>query len=160
MIRDEKYQDVLFIFNDNTDDHNTDTKGGGNGIIRMYNKHGFDNNFRQLKIYETENHYTPLHPKKPRSAGISTGDNEGFTSLGQNIMVNGETITVQDNIDSEINEIKEIMRQHKYRKVFYSKSESQDPVIGDIIGMSIFTASDRVRRYISQEIKKLVWVQI
>ena len=39
MIKQNEFDDILFIFNDNEEYHNTNIKGGGNAVIRKYNKH-------------------------------------------------------------------------------------------------------------------------
>ena len=100
MIKLEEYNDSLFIFNDNTEEHETSKRGGGNAIIRPYNK------------------YCPMS-EYPRSAGIPTGTREdgGFKELNDN----NKKI-----IDSSFDEIHELIEKHNYKRIFYSGSKDSD----------------------------------
>ena len=87
MIKNPEYNaNSLFLFNDNVQHHKTNKVGGGNGIIRPYNKYG------NLKINN-----------RPLSAGIVTGW-FGKTTGFQNL----EDPFVKNTIHENINEIYEI----------------------------------------------------
>ena len=94
MISRPEYNDALFIFNDNVEDHHTNKLGGGNAIVRPYNKYGNG---------------------KIRSAGIPTGSKgNGFRVLNQ------ETKKI---IDDAILEIKDIIKNdNTIKTVYYSKN--------------------------------------
>jgi hypothetical protein len=97
MANQPEYDDILFIFNDNEEYHHTNVIGGGNAIMRQYNK------------------YNDELPK-PRSAGIPTGTlvcggYDEFTDEIKNI------------IDESIKEIKEIIIKYNYKKIAYSSNE-------------------------------------
>jgi hypothetical protein len=96
MSRQDTYKDSLFIFNDNEEDHATANPGGGNGVMRKYNKHS------GLQV--------------PKSAGIPTGKNgQGYDSL---------TESIKDIIQSAIDEITELIQKHKYKHIYYSSDEN------------------------------------
>jgi hypothetical protein len=98
-MKDQKeYTESLFIFNDNTEYHNTNCKGGGNAIMRTFNK--YNNNL-----------------EKPLSAGIPTGSKEegGFSEL---------TKDVKKVIDSSFEEIKELIKKYNYKEVIYSADKN------------------------------------
>ena len=102
MIKQPQYSDVLFIYNDDIENKETNKKGKGNAIIRPFNKY---NN----KIV------------KPRSAGIPTGSIKfgGFKEL------NNETKKI---IEDSIEIIKEITVKYNYKTVMYSSR--LDGIIG------------------------------
>ncbi len=85
-----KYEDALFIFNDDETRHHYKKAGRGNAIIRKYNQHAVD---------------------KPRSHGIVTGNKKGYESLTNDAKIQ---------IDKCIEEVKEIIKKYKYTKVYYS----------------------------------------
>jgi hypothetical protein len=97
MIKQSIYKDCLFIFNDNIEYHLTNKKGGGNAIIRQFNR------FSSLA--------------KPMSAGIPTGTLAfgGFTKLDEEV----KTI-----IDGSINEIKELIEKYNFDTVYFSQDSS------------------------------------
>jgi hypothetical protein len=97
MIKQSVYTNCLFIFNDNIEHHLTNKKGGGNAIIRQFNR------FSSLD--------------KPRSAGIPTGTLKygGFTKLDEDV----KTI-----IDNSINEIKDLIEKHNFDSVYFSQDSS------------------------------------
>ncbi len=97
-MKDQKeYSNSLFIFNDNTEYHDTNRKGAGNAIMRKYNKYNED-------------------LEKPISAGIPTGTLEdgGFDELTQEI---------KKIIDDSFEEIKELIKKYKYEEVIYSSDK-------------------------------------
>ena len=102
MIQQNEYSNILFIFNDNEEYHNTNCNGIGNAIIRKYNKYN-------LKL------------TRPRSAGIPTGTlkDRGYQEL------NSHVITM---INYAINEIKEIIKKYNYKKIYYSADK--DGILG------------------------------
>jgi len=126
MIKQHEYNDSLFIFNDNIEWHKLSFSSGGNACVRNYNKYG------EYKNY-------------PQSAGISTGTfkDMGFKKL---------TPEVKEIIDNEINEIIELIKIHKYKRIFYS----QDKLIKTPkIGTKIFVVTDDVLDYILMKIYEL-----
>ncbi len=98
MCKQPAYTNVLFIFNDNEEFHDTCRTGRGNAIIRKYNKH---NEFQ----------------KKPKSAGIPTGTLAlgGYTQLDTHVI---------KKVDQAIEEIRELINQHNYNAIFYSVTSS------------------------------------
>jgi hypothetical protein len=94
MCKHQLYSNVLFIFNDNEEFHDTCREGSGNAIMRKYNK--FNGKL-----------------SKPISAGIPTGTliNGGYQKLDEHV------ISV---VTEAINEIKEIVAKYKYDGIFYS----------------------------------------
>ena len=118
MIKLEEYNDALFIFNDNIEEHTESKRGGGNAVIRPYNKYGV------FKDY-------------PRSAGIPTGSykDKGFKELNENN---------KKFIDSAFEEIYDLIKTHKYKRIFYSGSKDSD-----LIGTSIFDVDTEVLEYIT-----------
>ena len=145
MIKQEQYANTLFIFNDNVESHNTSSGGDGNAAIRIYNKHRTDGG-------------------KPQSAGISTGfldSYRGFLSLKEQInkivsMQNGGKKqlkgTAQEIIDSDIQEIRDLIKTHGYDKIIWSKDETTGK-----LGAALFkdTLGQDVIEYITQQIKNL-----
>lgn len=98
MIESGNYEDSLFIFNDNEEEHFTHNKGGGNAVIRPYNRHGVIG--------------------KPHSAGISTGKRYGG---GGYKMLDS---SAQQFIDQCISEIVELCRMYGYRRIFFSADKN------------------------------------
>lgn len=89
-IRSGKYEDALFLFNDDEKRHHWKKAGTGNAIIRKYNQHAI---------------------AKPRSHGIVTGNAFGYTSL---------TNEAKTQIDRCFTEAKKIIQEQGYTKVYYS----------------------------------------
>jgi hypothetical protein len=83
----------LYIFNDNEEHHDTNIIGGGNAIMRQFNKH------------------SKLNP--PLSAGIPTGTlkNGGYIKF---------TPRVKKIIDDAIDEIIELIKTHNYSTIYFS----------------------------------------
>lgn len=139
LITKESEKDTLFIFNDNVEHHKTNKEGSGNAKIRPYNKYG-------------------EHKDYPKSAGVSTGEKSGvnstsFKSLDQEINVNTKKITIKKYIDSEIDEIKKLIKKHNYKKIYFSaKCSNQGKCLLDT---KIFDPGEDVKKYITTEILKL-----
>lgn len=128
MIEQAKYDDVLFIFNDNEEqflEHVRDPSsdfgcaaGGGNAVIRPYRCR------------------TP-----PKSAGIPTGANgQGYQDL---------TATNQRTIDLAMTNIRQLIRTDRYGRIVYSSDESGS------LGTGIFEVASSVKNYIVREISRL-----
>jgi hypothetical protein len=130
MIKQPTYANSLFIFNDNEEHHNTNIIGGGNAVIRSYNKY---HKFVDLN--------------KPRSAGIPTGTlkNGGYTFL---------TNIVQKTIDNSINEIMELIQTYKYDSIYYSVG------LDNKLGTGIFNVNQDVINYIDTLIQSLSMKEI
>jgi len=112
-------EDSLFLFND--EKRNKWKKAGmGNAVIRKYNKYALE---------------------KPRSCGIITGKDVGYSQL---------TDDVKRTIDQCFEEIKEIIHKYNYKKVYYS---AETP--NGILGTSIFKVGEDVISYITTQIKAL-----
>jgi hypothetical protein len=94
MINQQEYNDVLFIFNDNEEYHNTNKMGKGNAIIRVYNSHN-----KKISM--------------PRSAGIPTGTLKyrGYKKLNK---------TTKQIIDNSIDKIKQVIQTYNYKKICFS----------------------------------------
>ena len=122
MILSGKFDDSLFIFNDNEEHHFSDVQGGGNAVIRKYNKNS------TLLV--------------PRSAGVPTGSlkHRGYQKLGPH-----EKFV----IDFSINEIKELIKQFGYKRIYFSANTD------GILSSKIFSIDDKVKKYITDEIMKL-----
>ena len=118
MIRKDEFKDTLFLFNDNTFHHKTNMRGCGNAGIRPFN------------IYSSLS--------KPRSAGIITGNSEGFSSLDE----------CKDIIDKCFDSIQELIDKHGYTSLMYSADSLNNPIIGS----GIFEISDEVKSYITRRI--------
>lgn len=95
--------------------------GGGNAAIRPYNK------------------YNPKI-RVPQSAGIPTGNMGGFSSLDEEAKLH---------IDGAVQEIKELIQEHGFTRVYYSADEDGK------LGTSIFVIGDDVRDYITKQIQSL-----
>jgi hypothetical protein len=102
MIKQDIYKDILFLFNDNEEYHDTNARGAGNAIIRKYNKYN-----KKLE--------------KPRSAGIPTGTlrDGGYEELNDH---------VKKQVKTAIQEIKEIIIKYNYKKICYSSEK--DGILG------------------------------
>jgi len=94
MITQPQYNKTLFLYNDDIESRNRFNIGGGNAIIRPYNK------------------YNPKI-KVPRSAGIPTGSLKtgGFVKL--------DNVT-KKYIDDSIENIQKIIKIYKYETIIYS----------------------------------------
>ena len=94
MCQQPEYANTLFIFNDDEETFSTCRGGGGNAIMRKYNKHN-----KKLT--------------KPKSAGIPTGTraNGGYQKLDSHV------ITV---VTNAIGEIKELLNKYNYETIIYS----------------------------------------
>jgi len=123
----KKNHNTLYLFNDNTSDHKTADSGAANGEARPYNKHS--------------------GRVPPYSAGISTGDpgvkdpvtnKPGFRSL------NCRTKKI---IDDEVKEIKDLIREHKYKRIMYSVVDKNG-----ILGSSTYDPIPQVLEYITRKI--------
>jgi len=97
MIRQTKYNDALFLFNDNMEHHMDSNEGAGNACIRKYNR------------------FSSFH-KYPRSAGIITGSlrNGGFAELDK---------STKNLIDINFEEIKYLIKKFGYKRIFYSRDK-------------------------------------
>ena len=131
MVIEKKYDNCLFIFNDNLGHHKTNVSGAGNGEMRIYNK------------------YSKYNP--PRSAGISTGPGGGgYTNLTPDII---------KEIDGEIDEIIELIVKYDYKTVQYSieidKNLEEKKVSFGTLGDNIFTVGKDVKEYITMCIQGL-----
>jgi len=128
MIKQPKYANSLFIFNDNVTQHKTGIYKGssGNGPMRRYNKYGEYND-------------------RPRSAGIPTGDGGGFTSLTQVV----KDKAVAAHIDNAIEDIKSLMSTYTYDNIFYSSGSD------GMIGIKEFKVDAPVLQYITHHIQNL-----
>lgn len=93
MCNQNKYKNSLFIFNDNEEHHKTCIEGGGNAVMRKYNKHS------DLLI--------------PKSAGIPTGS----IFYGGYQVLNTHSKT---QINNAINEIVILIRNFGYKYLYYS----------------------------------------
>jgi hypothetical protein len=93
MIESEEYEDGLFLFNDNEEQHLSAVRGAGNAVIRPYNRLG-SRSF-------------------VRSAGVITGTlgKGGYTVLNDH---------AKEQIDACFAEIVTLLRSDKYRRIFYS----------------------------------------
>lgn len=119
-IKSGLYEDSLFLFNDDELRHKWKKAGMGNAVIRKYNKYAV---------------------AKPRSCGIITGKEVGYAKL---------TDEVKAIIDGCMEEVREIIREYGYKKVYYS---AQTP--NGLLGTSIFKVGDDVIAYITSQIKAL-----
>jgi hypothetical protein len=134
MVKDEKYTDTLFIYNDNIENRFTSSRGLGNAVIRPYNQYN-----TKLTV--------------PRSAGITTGSlkNKGFLSL---------TEDVKKIIDEDIERISLLMEKYKFSRIFYSSSYETFYCVNlkrelNLLGMSLFTIGRDVREYITEQLYNL-----
>ena len=114
--------DALFIFNDNEEYNQSCVRGGGNAIIRKYNKHS--------------------SLDRPRSVGIPTGTLEdgGYEKLTQK---------VKRIVDNSIEEIKYLLSNFKYKRLFFSSDNNGK------LGTKIFVVDENVINYITKQIYSL-----
>ena len=117
---------TLYIFNDNENDHPTAVRGGGNAVIRPFNRHG----------------YKEKGIMYPRSAGISTGDYRGGYQLLSR--------DVKEHIDECIKEIKSLLSTGNYDTIKYSSCDDRGS-----LGTGIFRVCEDVKEYIVDELKSL-----
>jgi len=96
MINTGDYNNVLFIFDDNSEDYETDIIRNDSSIIRQYNKFG---------------KYENVH-----SAGILMGDfyKNGFTTLN---------IKNKEIIDISIESIRDLIIEYKYTELYFHSDE-------------------------------------
>lgn len=131
MCNQEVHNKSLFIFNDNEEDHETCIVGGGNAIIRKYNRYN-----RSLI--------------KPKSAGIPTGNykNGGYKELTNDV------IKV---INSAIDEIKELINIYRYESIYFSIGSNRligtsifnvDITVLEYINKMILSLSDKCIIYL------------
>lgn len=127
MITSGKYNDSLFIYNDNEESYymRSYRAGAGNAIIRRYNQ------------------YNGEYSDNPLSAGIPTGtlENGGYESLNEE---NKEII------DKCILNITNLITKHNKKRLFYSAKNKTG-----VLGTGIFEVSDDVLEYVTNEIFKL-----
>jgi len=93
MSQQNKYSNSLFLFNDNEEHHETHFSGGGNAVMRKFNKYSI------LNI--------------PLSAGIPTGTlrSGGYDKFNSKI---------KKTIDDAFEEIVELIKTHNYRTIYFS----------------------------------------
>jgi hypothetical protein len=136
MIRQEKYSNALFLFNDNTYEYfdKRCSPGGGNGCLRPY-KVGCK---------------THIDDKLKRSWGIPTGP--GFDKMTKRIKMI---------IDYVMKDIRKILEICKFDKIIYS-AESKRGKRGRqteegyyYLGSGIFHIGDDVKQYITKSIYQL-----
>jgi len=103
MIESNRYPNALYVFNDNADDHFSGRQGGGNAVVRPFNKHG-------------------QKPKPAKSAGVCTGAfGIGFQSLSPD---------VKKIIDRDIAEIRELLATGNYDLLIYSATKEAPDLLG------------------------------
>lgn len=115
---------ALYVFNDNVEDHRSWLPGGGNAVIRPYNRY----NTLGLEIV---------------AAGVSTGRSSSQGGFG---MLTDE---VRRFIDDDLSEIGDMLTTGQYKQVVYS-AHPDDP---NIIGTGIFEVCLAVKRYIVAELR-------
>ena len=121
-------EDTLYIFNDNYQDHKTAIQGGGNAIIRTYNKYS---NYRKVS-----------------SIGISTGFRPGYPFTKDDKW--------KEIIDKEIEEIKELLKTGKYNKLVFSSTSTKTKTGKFLLGVDIFSKNidPDILTYIPEKIFK------
>jgi len=94
MCQQTDYENSLFIFNDNEEYHETNKKGKGNAIVRVYNSYN-------------------KNLLKPKSFGIPTGTlkNGGYKVLNK---------VTKNKIDKSIESIKNLIIKYNYDSLYYS----------------------------------------
>jgi len=103
MVKQPKYHNSLFIFNDNEEDKATTVRGGGSACVRSYNYLG----------------YSRMGLDKPLSVGIPTGRNgRGYRSLEEGRL----------GIDYAISLLEKILGLYQYDAVYFP--EGADGLIG------------------------------
>jgi hypothetical protein len=102
-INSGKYEDALFIFNEDESRAKWKKAGRGNAVIRKYNKYAVD---------------------KPRSVGVLTGTKAGgYSEL---------TEAIKSKIDECIKEIKDTIQRYGYKTIYYS-SKTKNGLLGTSI---------------------------
>ena len=124
---DQNYRPrALYIFNDNALQHGGVEEGGGNAVIRPYNRHG------RMAAF-------------PRGAGVCTGPKpgggQGYAKL---------TVPSRKQIDSDIAEIRVLLATGYYDTVVYSTDANGD------LGTQILIVGQTVKAYIVQELRRVV----
>lgn len=100
MIKSGKYENALFIFNEDEARQKWKKAGGGNAVIRKYNKYAVS---------------------KPRSVGILTGTKfAGYPELNDSVKLAN---------DKCIEDIKETVEKYNYDTLYYS-AETPDRLLG------------------------------
>lgn len=126
MIKTNKYNDALFIYNDNEEQYNSCScvSGGGNAVIRSYN------------IYNKT-------LKEPLSFGIPTGtlNDGGYEQLN---------LKNKKIIDDSIKNIYYIITKYNKKRIFYSSKD-----FSGILGTGIFQVSQDVLKYITKKLYSL-----
>jgi len=132
----DKGQGTLWLFNDNHQHRKKSNKGGGNAVIRPYNKYG-------------------KYKSNPHSAGITTGtygtlfkSGKGYESLDKVIQSDGRS--ARNNIDDDMKNIKELLKTGNYNKVKIITDEN------GLIGNKIFKIDIEVKHYIKDELNKVI----
>jgi hypothetical protein len=121
-IRSGNYEDALFIYNDDEKRRLWKKAGTGNAVIRKYNRYAC--------------------PNRPRSAGVCTGKGEnGYDTLDE---------STKAVIDQGIAEIRQLIQDHGYRRVYYSAATPNG-----LLGTSIFVVHPDVLSYITNELQQL-----
>jgi len=132
----DKGQGTLWLFNDNHQHRKKSNKGGGNAVIRPYNKYG-------------------KYKSNPLSAGITTGtygtllkSGKGYESLGDVIQSDGRS--ARKNIDEDMENIKILLKTGNYNKVKIITDEN------GLIGNKIFKIDIEVKLYIKDKLNKVI----
>lgn len=160
MINNGYRDNTLYIFNDNTNHHNSNDKGAGNGQMRIYNSRKMQKNpsTKDNEPYIDVNDNNRDYSTNPLSAGISTGPlGSGFTTFDN---------TEKDIVNKEFNEIVDIIDKNKnydskkYKYIYYSVSQKKNTpsdIIYYELGVQIFasTINPAVCPYIDNLIRTL-----
>lgn len=102
MMHHDDYQNALFIFNDNETEHKTSKRGGGNAVIRPYNRYS-----QSLQ--------------KPLSHGIPTGQfRSGYTSYTEGINA----------VHNGCLELSELISKYGYDTIVYNIADTSSPLLG------------------------------
>lgn len=127
MIKNPKYDDSMFIFNENVESFKKKDKhaGGGNAVIRPY---VYSNPVRAIGI---------------PTGYVSTRSNKhhgGFKSLDSE---------AKEIIDEAFDKAIEVIKKNRPKRIFYSAKKDGS------LGSSIFQINDDVIKYITRRIKDL-----
>ena len=139
MIKMPKYNNTLFIFNDNDQDHLTGKKGANNAEIRIYN------------------FYAPKKLPYPHSAGIptgySSGSNGGYTGLMDVDPTNKNGEVPYNSIIYAYVEILSLlyMFRNTFTQIIYSINNNKS----DLISTSIFVVDRGVLEFITYLLKNI-----
>ena len=134
-----KYNNTLFIFNDNDQDHLTGKKGANNAEIRIYN------------------FYAPKKLPYPHSAGIptgySSGSNGGYTGLMDVDPTNKNGEVPYNSIIYAYVEILSLlyMFRNTFTQIIYSINNNKS----DLISTSIFVVDRGVLEFITYLLKNI-----